>query len=353
MSPLRRTDAASKFTSSGRYTPEAMIVITCATISLYNGIELLLLILTSSRRHNDLYSWSLTVASIGVLPYATGWLVRYFDVIGDLADMLINDIGWILLTTGQALVLYSRLDLLVKSVTILKVTKWMIILNAVIWHSTVTVMLFAISTQQKLDRNGAFIKVQKVQLAFFCAQDFVLSGLYIWKTIDMIKKKGSEFQTPRIILQLFATNAGMVLVDVVLLAVGFSNNFLWQQGIKAVAYSVKLKIEFAILGKLSEYVHKGGELVSTESPMFGFVEMEPEPPPRKQSTQLIAAPRVMHLERMRKQSTISAAGSSRNRELMSNVVAVDKSESVKRRTMDKGKSKCMDDYCNAGVSASK
>ncbi|KAF9772205.1 hypothetical protein IL306_010109 [Fusarium sp. DS 682] len=353
MSLSRRTDAASKFTSSGRYTPEAMIVITCAAISLYNGIELLLLILTSSRRHNDLYSWSLAVASIGVLPYATGWLIRYFDVIGDLADMVVNDIGWILLTTGQALVLYSRLDLLVKSVTVLKITKWMIILNAVIWHSTITILLFTISTQQKLDRNGAFIKVQKVQLAFFCAQDFVLSGLYIWKTMDIIKKKESEFQTPRIIFHLFAINVGIVLVDIVLLAVGFTNNFLWQQGIKAVAYSVKLKIEFAILGKLSDYVHKGGELVSTESPMFGFVEMEPEPPPRKQSTQPIAAPEAMHLERVRKRSTISAAGSSRNRELMSDDAGTDKSEGVKRRTMDKGKSKCMDECCNTGVSASK
>ncbi|KAH7265063.1 uncharacterized protein BKA55DRAFT_535016 [Fusarium redolens] len=353
MSLSRRTDAASKFTSSGRYTPEAMIVITCATISLYNGIELLLLILTSSRRHNDLFSWSLAVASIGVLPYATGWLVRYFDVIGDVADLLINDIGWILLTTGQALVLYSRLNLLVKNVTILKVTKWMIILNAIIWHTTVTVLLFAISTQQKLDRNGAFIKVQKVQLAFFCAQNFLLSGLYIWKTMEIIKRKEAENQTTRIIWHLFAINVGIVLVDVTLLAVGFTNNFLWQQGIKAVAYSVKLKVEFAILGKLRDYVHKGGELIGAERPMFGFVEMEPEPPSRKQSTQPSATPEATHLERVRKQSNISAAESSRNREFMPDEIVTDQSEGIKRRTLDKGKSKCMDDCCNTGVSASK
>ncbi|KAF5589111.1 uncharacterized protein FSUBG_11257 [Fusarium subglutinans] len=272
MSLSRRTDAASKFTSSGRYTPEAMIVITCATISLYNGIELLLLILTSSRRHNDLFSWSLAVASIGVLPYASGWLVRYFDVIGDVTNMLINNIGWILLTTGQALVLYSRLNLLVKSITILKVTKW-----------------------QKLDRNGAFIKVQKAQLAFFCAQDFLLSGLYIWKMMEIIRRRETENQTPRIIWHLFAINVGIVLVDVTLLAVSFTNNFLWQQGIKAVTYSVKLKVEFVILGKLSDYVHKGGELISAEHPVFGFVEMEPEPPSRKQSTQPSAAPEATHL----------------------------------------------------------
>ncbi|KAF4496449.1 hypothetical protein FAGAP_7393 [Fusarium agapanthi] len=337
MSLSRRTDAASKFTSEGRYTPEAVIVITCATISLYNGIELLLLILTSSRRHNDLFSWSLAVASIGVLPYANGWLVRYFDVIGDVANMLINDIGRILLTTGQSLVLYSRLNLLVKSITILNVTKWVITLNAIIWHSTVTVLLFAIGTQQKLDRNGASINVQEVQLAFFCAQDFLLSGLYIWKTMEIIRRRKAENQTLRIIWHLFAINVGIVLVDVTLLAVIFTNNFLWQQGVKAMAYSVKLKVEFVILGKVSDYVHKGGELISAEHPVFGFVEMESEPPSRKQSTQPSAAPEATHLERLRKQSNISAAESSRNQEFMSDEIATDRSEGVKRRTLDKGK----------------
>ncbi|KAG5801961.1 hypothetical protein H9Q74_014040 [Fusarium xylarioides] len=295
MSLSRRTDAASKFTSSGRCTPEAMIVI-----------------------------------------------------VRPLSNSILE-----FLTTGQALVLYSRLNLLVKSITILKVTKWMIILNATIWHSAVTVLLFAISTQQKLDRNGAFIKVQKVQLAFFCAQDFLLSGLYIWKTMEIIKRRDAENQTPRIIWHLFAINVGIVLVDVALLAVSFTNNFLWQQGIKAVAYSVKLKVEFVILGKLSDYVHKGGELINAEHPVFGFVEMEPEPPSRKQSTQPSTTPEATHLERVRKQSTISAADSSRHREFMSDEIATDGSEGVKRRTLDKGKSKCMDDCCNTGVSASK
>ncbi|KAF4445710.1 hypothetical protein F53441_10584 [Fusarium austroafricanum] len=351
MSLSRRSDAVSKAFINGRYTPEAMIVITCATISLYNGIELLLLILTSSRRHNDLYSWSLAVASLGVLPYATGWLVRYFDVIGDIADMIINDIGWILLTTGQALVLYSRLDLLVKSITVLKIAKWMIVANAIIWHSTVTVLLFAISTQQKLDHNGAFIKVQKVQLALFCVQDFVLSGLYIWKTTEIIKRRGAEYQPPRIIWQLFGTNVMIVLIDIILLTVGFTNNFLWQQGVKAVAYSIKLKVEFAILGKLGDYVHKGGELVGAEIPMFGFVEMEPEPQSRKQSTQPIAAPEATHLEKVRQRSTASAGQPSHNRGVISDEAADGDSEGVKRRALDKGKSKCMDDCCNSGVQA--
>ncbi|KAF4994347.1 hypothetical protein FGRMN_5855 [Fusarium graminum] len=350
MSSSRRVDAMHKVTTNdGRYTPETIVIIVCATVSLYNGIELLALILTSSRRRNDLYSWSLAVASFGVLPYATGWVVRYLNVVGDIPDMLINDIGWILLTTGQAFVLYSRLDLLVKSATVLKIAKWMIITNAVIWHGTVTVLLFTINTQHKLDHNGAFVKVQKIQLTFFCLQNFILSGLYLWKTTDIIKRKETEIPIPAIIWQLFAINIMIVIVDIILLAVGFTDNFLWQQGLKAVAYSVKLKAEFAVLGKLGDYVHRGGKLVCSERPMFGFVEMEPDPPPKTNPPQPTAIPTAIHLERARQQSTASAAGSARNREGMSDDITVDDSNGVKMRALGKGKGKCEDGCCKQGV----
>ncbi|KAH6956916.1 hypothetical protein DER45DRAFT_614864 [Fusarium avenaceum] len=351
MSFSRRIDPMHQITNNGRYTPEAIVVIICATISLYNGIELLALILTSSRRRNDLYSWSLAVASFGVLPYATGWLIRYLNIIGDVPDMLINDIGWILLTTGQALVLYSRLDLLVKSTTVLKIAKWMIIINGVIWHSTVTVLLFAISTHQKLDHNGVFLKVQKVQLTFFCVQNFVLSGLYLWRTTDIIKRKEPEIQIPRIIWQLFAINVMIVVIDICLLAMGFTDNLLWQQGVKAVAYSVKLKAEFAVLGQLGDYVHRGGELICSECPMFGFVEMEPEPPPKTKPPQRTVSSEATHIERVRQHSTVSAAESSRAREGMSQEIA-DDNNGVKKRVLDKGKSKYNDGCCNEGAPVS-
>ncbi|KAF4969522.1 hypothetical protein FSARC_3252 [Fusarium sarcochroum] len=354
----RRSDAMSRITSDGNYTPEAIMVITCATISIYNGIELLALIFTSSRRHNDLYYWSLAVAAFGLLPYATGWLIRYLDVIGDIADMLINDIGWILLTTGQALVLYSRLHLIVKSATVLWFVKWMIIANAVVWHCTITVLLFTVSPQRKHDYDGAYVRVQKAQLTFFCVQNFILSGFYIWKTTEIIRKKIAEHQTRRIIWQLLGINVLIVLIDITLLVVCFTNNFLWQQGIKAVFYSVKLKLEFAILGKLGDFVHKRGELISSDSkstPMFGFVEMEPEPPPKTDGrANSIAAAGSIYLDKIRKASTgTSAAGPSGDQASVHNGTVVDKGKGVLRHTLDKGKNSDMGDVCDSGVQGSK
>ncbi|CAF3462523.1 hypothetical protein SNK03_004812 [Fusarium graminearum] len=346
-----RNDTMLRIMPDGKYTLEAIMVIICATISLYNGIELLALIFTSSRRRSDLYFWGLTAASVGILPYAVGWLILYLDLVGDVPDMVINDIGWMLVTTGQALVLYSRLELLVKNKKILCFTKWMIIVNAAIWHSAITVLIFVIGRQQRLDHNAAYVKVEKVQLTVFCVQNFVLSGIYLWKTTRIIRTKDPQRRTSRVLWHLVFINVLLILIDVALLAVGFTNNLLWQQGVKAVGYSVKLKLEFAILGKLSDYLYKGGELV-TDSPMFGFVEMEPEPQPKSKPGRPIPAPETANFESSRKPSSASAAASSRHREFVSDETVVDKGKGVIRRTLDKGKSKCTDDCCNNGVRAS-
>ncbi|KAJ4140050.1 hypothetical protein NW768_001402 [Fusarium equiseti] len=347
-----RNDVLLTIMPNGQYTVEAIMVIICATISLYNGIELLALIFTSSRRRSDLYSWSITAASVGILPYAVGWLIRYLNVVGDVPDMIINDIGWMLLTTGQALVLYSRLGLLVKSAVVLCVTKWMIIVNAAIWHSAITVLIFAISGQRKLDPGGAFVKVDKVQLTVFCVQNFILSGLYLWKTTKILKEKTPQHRTRRVLWHLILINILLVLIDAALIVVGFINIFLWQQGVKAVGYSIKLKLEFAILGKLDDFVYNGGELV-TDYPMFGFVDMEPEPQTKSRpAARPIQAPEAAHVESSRKPSSVSAAESSQHREFVSGETVVDKGKGVLRSALDKGTSKCVGDCSSNGVRTS-
>lgn len=264
---------------------------------------------------------------------------------------MINDVGWMLVTTGQALVLYSRLELLVKSATILWLAKWTIIVNAVIWHSTMIVLSFAVGQQRRFDPNDPFDKVDKTQLTIFCVQNFILSGLYLWKTTDIMRNSIPQHRTNRVFWHLAFINVLLILIDVALLGVCFTNNLIWQQGVKVIGYSIKLKLEFATLKKLGDFVQRGGELV-TVSPMFGFVEMEPEPQSKSRPVRPVPGPEATHCERARKPSSASAAESSRDRELVSDDTMAYKGKGVIRRTLDKGKSKCAGDCCNNGVQAS-
>lgn len=212
------------------------------------------------KRRNGLYFWSIFLASFGVIPYCVGWLIVHFDLTYDWVGMIIDTIGWILLVSGQSVVLYSRLHLVLNDRKILRTVLWIIIMNGVIWHASITVLLFGSSyspAQNRAGFNSTFNILEKVQMTCFCLQEFTLSGLYIWKTWDILKTAfGSK---RRFMWHLFAINVLIVVMDIALLAIEYRSLFLWEQGVKVVTYSIKLKLEFAVLGELIEFVqHRNG-----------------------------------------------------------------------------------------------
>jgi hypothetical protein len=105
----------------------------CATLALCNAVELLTLIFMTFKRREGLYFWSILLASFGVLPYCVGWLIVYFDLTHDYVGMIIDSIGWVLLVSGQSMVLYSRLHLVVTDARILRGVLIMIISNGMVW----------------------------------------------------------------------------------------------------------------------------------------------------------------------------------------------------------------------------
>ena len=103
------TEASQDFHNG--WTAEAITVLTCLTLSLYNCIELVLIILTTFQTWHGLYFTSLIVATVGIIPYCLGFLLEYFGILVFWASILFSTIGWVMLITGQSFVLYSRLGL--------------------------------------------------------------------------------------------------------------------------------------------------------------------------------------------------------------------------------------------------
>ncbi|KAM5346536.1 hypothetical protein ACJ41O_009541 [Fusarium nematophilum] len=329
-------DAGLSKRSTRVYSPEA--VMTCTTVSLYNALELLSLIFMTFKRRSGLYFWSILVASFGVVPYAVGWLIGYFDLTADFVGMLMASIGWVLLITGQAVVLYSRLHLVLQNDSILRAVKWMIIFNAVVWHTLMTVLLFTISYRPDQGRNSynaVFNTMEKVQMLFFCVQEFIISGLYVWKTVDILKTAFGG--TRRIMWQLFMINILIVFMDIALLVVQYTNHYLWQQGLKVVMYSIKLKLEFAVLGRLIEFVQHRGESRSsgphsTRPACFMRLSNSPRP---KTGTRAYSAEAV-HMENLNTRSAVACSLNfppSRPKE--SDQITVTRSINVEGRTLGK------------------
>ncbi|KAL6917289.1 hypothetical protein FSHL1_008716 [Fusarium sambucinum] len=237
------------------YIGRDVFVVVASTLALYNAIELLTLIYLTFKRKAGLYFWSILIASFGILPYCLGWLVVYFDLTHDYVGMIIETIGWVLVISGQSVVLYSRLHLILNDRMILRSVLAVIIINGIIWHTTMTVLLFGSEYSPRDNRNGfnsVFNIAEKISMCCFYMQELTISGIYMWKSLDILK---TAFGNTRTMLhKLFAINIAIVIMDVAMIVIELMDFYVWEQGIKLVTYSIKLKLEFAVLSELIEFV---------------------------------------------------------------------------------------------------
>lgn len=114
----------------------------------------------------------------------------------------------------------------------------------------------------------------------FFVQELILSLIYIKETLRLLKLSESVQEditsvageaeiknTParKTMYQLLAINAIIIAMDVALLAVEFANLYLIETTLKGVVYSIKLKLEFAVLGKLVQIVHSKSDSSGNKS----------------------------------------------------------------------------------------
>jgi hypothetical protein len=105
---------------TGILTATVIVVITTNSISLYNAIELLLLIFVTFKKWGGFYFWSLLIASFGNIPYSLGYLISYFHLTVFPVGLTFSNVGWWMMVTGQSFVLYSRLHLVLSERRILR-----------------------------------------------------------------------------------------------------------------------------------------------------------------------------------------------------------------------------------------
>ena len=277
---------------NGDFNAQSVTITISNALALYNALELLLLIFTTFRRHRGLYFWSLVVATVGVFPYCIGFMIGYYRLTSQIASGVLSSVGWPMLITGQSFVLYSRLGVVLGPCNerVLKAVKWMIIIDGIVFHTSTTVVMFgAYNAHPNHAFAQAYKYIEKVQMTGFTIQEFILSGLYVWRTLDILKTSSDDWSRrgKRIMRELFIINILIIFMDIALLVVEFQDRHTIEQAIKEVVYSVKLKLEFAILSKLVSITQRNddnetvgifgdGETHDNEKPMQnGSLSLQP------------------------------------------------------------------------------
>lgn len=205
--------ATSKSNFDGEYTASSVIVTLAVALTLYNSLEMGLLISTTFKKFKGLYFWSLTLCNLGVVGFALGMMLGYFDLCVLWLSKVILDIGWVLMILFQALVLYSRLGLIYDDQRILQGVKWMIVFTTVTLLIPVVVLDFGTTYSSIRAFSRGYYYIEQIMMVGITLQELIISGLYVFKTAQFLKIVERE-NTRSMIWQLFSINIIIICMDV-------------------------------------------------------------------------------------------------------------------------------------------
>ncbi|KAJ5965352.1 hypothetical protein N7481_012066 [Penicillium waksmanii] len=225
-------------------------------ILMYNAAELSVLILLTFRRYRGLYFWSLSLSTVlGLVPSGIGNLLHFFAIGPLWLALALSNIGFYFLIPGQSVVLYSRLHLVLYDQCILRLVLYAVVINTVLIGFPTTISTFGAAFVRTNDWSKSYKIIERLQVTWFCVQEFTISLLYIRETVKLLQlSPAHSTRRRRIMYELLAINVLIILMDISVLIVEFLGLYYLQVLLKCTIYSIKLKIEFAVLGKLTAIV---------------------------------------------------------------------------------------------------
>lgn len=137
-----------------------MTMISFIAIALYNAFEILVRACMTFKKYTGLYFWSIAIALFGVFVYSIAEIVYFYQLTPNrVISVTLVTIGWYPMVTGQSLVLYSRLHLLVSNERWLRIVLGVIILDAILFHIPTTVLTYGVSHNTVTSRFKAKTKM--------------------------------------------------------------------------------------------------------------------------------------------------------------------------------------------------
>ncbi|KAH8748162.1 hypothetical protein F5883DRAFT_241137 [Diaporthe sp. PMI_573] len=245
--------------SSGGLPPgPAVAIVECfLAVAFYNVIELNVVIYSSFPRRTGLYFWSFVVATWGIAVYSVGFLTKDLSFIrnGFIYGTFIV-VGWICMVTGQSMVLFSRMHLLVRDKRILRTTLTCIVVNAIIGHVPTSIVLYGSNSPHPDQWLQPYAIMERIHVTIFFLQELAISAIYIVATTRLFRDKSrpsspkASASARRFLLHLIQINVMVVVLDITILALEYAGLYVIQTAYKGMVYSVKLKLEFSILNAL-------------------------------------------------------------------------------------------------------
>jgi hypothetical protein len=205
-----------------------MVMSAFAALALYNVVELAFIIAFTFKRRKGLYFWSFVVATTAIVPYTLGFMFKFSDVIpGTMVSITLIVVGWCGMVTGQSVVLYSRLHLIVRESSILCWVLGMIVVDAIVCHLPIVVLVYGSNSSNPGPFITPYSIYEKVQITVFFLQELIISCLYVFFTVKVLRPSGNikGVAIRRAMTHLIYINVAVVFFDLTLLATEYIGQY--------------------------------------------------------------------------------------------------------------------------------
>lgn len=133
---------------------------------------------------------------------------------------------WVPMVSGQSFVLYSRLYLINLDKRIRRYVLAMIIVNGVVLHTATAVTAAGSNSKVSSIFITPYAILERIQITVFCVQEFILSGLYVWKAwkfLAIYRSGGSKTQDKlrTMMLHLILSNVVVVSLDITVIVLEY------------------------------------------------------------------------------------------------------------------------------------
>ncbi|KKO96915.1 hypothetical protein THAR02_10984 [Trichoderma harzianum] len=237
------------------------IIIVFLSLALYNVLELLCIIWGTFKRYAGLYFLSFLMATVGIALSCIGFCIKFFGPVSlGYLSCTLSLMGWVFMVTGQSLVLWSRLHLVLRNQKRLKIILYIIIFNGIVCHGMVIPLVYGSFSSNPEIFQTPYKITERIEIIVFFLQEMMLSSFYIYETIKLLRMGGSlgnRQSSRRLLKNLILVNILVMILDVTIVVLEFANLYDFQISYKPFAYSIKLKLEFTVLNRLVELTSGG------------------------------------------------------------------------------------------------
>ena len=194
---------------------------------------------------------------------------------------VLYEFGWVFMTTGFPLVLYSRLYLLELDRRWRMILLTMIIVIAVLSHTASLTIKYASTVEERVAWLRAGVIMIRIYPFLFMLQEVIISSLYLKAAIGYLRHGTATRQqkwTRRQLLVLIVMQIAVWLLDAVAIGMAMARLFSLLDLVYSFVYGFKLKLEFSFLNQLkviSGAVSTGSEETTpnTEEEMHALPEL--------------------------------------------------------------------------------